>query len=153
MSARERSASHVPVAFLGVLWLILAAAIGYLQVRGANQIEVSWSTESEFETAGFNIFRSTEREGDYNQINEQLVPAEGNAARGADYTYLDSDIQAGQTYYYRLEEIEFDNSRQMYDIDVFDGGSANTGMVALAGLSALVGLFLIVTAIRENRKQ
>jgi len=44
---------------------------------GLDGILTSWTTETEPNTAGFNIYRSTEENGDFFKVNASLIPALG----------------------------------------------------------------------------
>jgi len=70
------------------------------------RVEMSWTTATEINTAGFNIYRSERAEGPYTRINPQLIPAKNDLIAGGTYTYVDDKTQASQTYYYQLEDIE-----------------------------------------------
>jgi hypothetical protein len=70
------------------------------------EIKVSWDTASEIDNAGFNIWRSEARNGMYTKVNTSIIPAEGEGGGGALYEYLDSDVGAGATHYYKLEAMD-----------------------------------------------
>ena len=78
---------------LAVAWLLLAGLIVVTQLTRAPQIEVAWSTETEFDTAGFNIWRSESQEGEYKKVNDLLIPGATDATAGAEYRYVDEDIE------------------------------------------------------------
>jgi hypothetical protein len=67
-------------------------------------IVIQWTTETEPNNAGFNIFRSTTENGNYSKVNESLITALGNAFSGASYRYLDKPDLAGD-YYYQLQSV------------------------------------------------
>ncbi|NOY58070.1 MAG: T9SS type A sorting domain-containing protein [Calditrichaeota bacterium] len=67
-------------------------------------ILINWTTETEPNNAGFNIFRSQNENGEYVKINESMIPAQGNATSGVSYSYTDSPENTG-TYYYKLQAI------------------------------------------------
>jgi len=75
-----------------------------------NSIEIVWITNTEFDSIGFHLWRATGKgwkNGDYStvtRLTEQLIPAEGNSGAGATYSYIDSDVEPGVTYYYGLED-------------------------------------------------
>jgi len=81
----------------------------------AAPIVIQWSTETEVNTAGFNVFRSDSREGQYVQINAKLVPSSPDPLLGGRYAYTDAQVEAGKTYYYKLEELESTGNRITYD--------------------------------------
>lgn len=138
---------------LGALWLVLAGAILYTQLAGPAEIEIEWVTETEFETAGFNIYRSESPAGSFVQINERLIPSQGDPAAGSAYAFLDRGVMAGQTYYYRLEEVEFNNSRSSYDVGSGTDPVMELWAVLLAAASVIVGLFLLTMSLRQERSE
>ena len=87
---------------LGILWFTLGGAILYMQFARPPVIEIELVTETEFDTAGFNISRSATPDGEFVQINPQLIPSAADPSSGANYSYTDSDVPAGETYYYKL---------------------------------------------------
>ena len=64
-------------------------------------IKLEWQTSSETNNIGYNVYKSQSKEGVYNKINDMLVPSRDNMM----YQYFDSSVQAGQTYYYKLEDV------------------------------------------------
>ena len=60
----------------------------------------NWSTASETNNARFEIVR------DGSGI-VATVPSQGNGATGHDYHWVDSDVENGRTYTYRLRSIDF----------------------------------------------
>ena len=76
---------------------------------------ISWETATEKDNAGFNLYRSLSVTGDYQRITSSLLPAEGNAFTGASYEFVDADVTAGNTYYYKLEDIS------IYGVSTFHG--------------------------------
>ena len=73
---------------------------------GAKKITLKWTTESEIDNAGFNLYRSESENGGYVKINPALIPAQGSPTSGAAYNYIDNDVQNRKTYYYKLEDID-----------------------------------------------
>ncbi len=74
---------------------------------GDGEVVLNWTTASEIDNAGFNIWRRTKdkKEG-FIKINPTLIPAEGSPVQGATYTYIDTNVKNGITYYYLLEDID-----------------------------------------------
>ncbi len=71
---------------------------------GQDGILTYWTTETEPNNAGFNLYRSEQENGEYEKINSNLIPAEGSPTTGAEYSFLDTPEQSA-TYYYKLEDI------------------------------------------------
>jgi hypothetical protein len=73
---------------------------------GNGSITLKWVTETEIDTAGFNILRA-EKKGDYIIINDEgLIPAVGSATQGASYEYIDTTAQNGKRYWYKMHELD-----------------------------------------------
>jgi len=73
---------------------------------GSGKVTLIWITASEIDTAGFNIYRSTEENGAYEKINSALIKATGSAGAGAAYRFVDSAVKNRKTYWYKLEDID-----------------------------------------------
>lgn len=71
-----------------------------------HHITLEWQTDSEINSEGFNVLRSESENGTYTQINPTLIAAEGSLGVGAAYQFIDSNVVKGQTYWYKLEEID-----------------------------------------------
>jgi hypothetical protein len=67
---------------------------------------IEWTTATELNSAGFNVYRSESRVGIFAKINAQLIPASNDALVGGNYRYEDTEVTPGKTYYYQLEEVE-----------------------------------------------
>jgi hypothetical protein len=83
-------------------------------------VVIEWVTESEIENVGFNLYRSSTRDGEYIQINDSMVLAEGSSLEGAAYQFFDEDVQNRKTYYYKLEDID------IYGVSTFHGSVSAT---------------------------
>ncbi len=69
-------------------------------------ILLAWTTASEVDNEGFNIYRSEAEDGEYVKINDALIPAQGDPSTGASYSFVDTDVRPGKTYYYKLEDVD-----------------------------------------------
>jgi hypothetical protein len=136
------------LAVIGILWLLLAVAIIVSQFSGPTPIKIEWETETEVNTAGFNLYRSTRRDGEFTKINRQLIPSEGSSVSGAAYAYIDRDVVAGQTYYYKLEDVEYDNTAEQHQIVEHAAPLAPWWMLLTAAFSILAGLLLLIKGLR-----
>ena len=79
-----------------------------------SQVIIQWSTESEIDNAGFNIFRSESENGDYIKVNDSLILSEGTSTQGAAYEFTDKNVQNRKTYYYKLEDIDINGTATMH---------------------------------------
>lgn len=148
VASGENSSSQRLLIVIGVLWLLLAAAIIISQLSGPTPIRIDWETETEIDTAGFNVYRSETIGGDYELLNETLIPSNGNSVSGARYSFTDEDVAAGNTYYYRLEDVELDNTTEQHEPIEYTAPLVSWWVPLVAALSILCGLFLIVKGLR-----
>lgn len=71
------------------------------------QVLVYWETAAEVDNAGFYIWRSNQQDGLFTRLNDTLIPSEGGSTWGAFYSYYDPAALHGQTYYYKLEDVDY----------------------------------------------
>ena len=72
---------------------------------GNTQVLVEWATSSEINVTGFYVQRSLQPDGGFARINPTLIPATGTPLIGANYSYLDTNLENDIPLYYRLEII------------------------------------------------
>ncbi len=77
-------------------------------------VVLTWDTASEVGTAGFNVYRSPANEDAFERVNATLIAAQGDELTGAAYRFEDNDVRAGRRYIYRIEEVEWDGSTNVY---------------------------------------
>jgi hypothetical protein len=114
---------------------------------------VEWTTESEVNLAGFNLYRSEDPDGRYVKLNDALIPASTDPVAGGRYLYTDTTVTAGADYYYRLEDVELDGNSTMHGpievvapADASPQGSYIGILVAIVLSAAVMGitaLFLV----------
>ncbi|MCX5903833.1 MAG: DUF1566 domain-containing protein [Proteobacteria bacterium] len=78
------------------------------------KVILNWSTESEIDNAGFNLYRSESDNGQYIKINALLITAQGSSTQGASYEFMDTNVQNRKTYYYKLEDIDLNGKTTMH---------------------------------------
>ncbi len=82
-----------------------------------NAIRITWTTQSEMDNAGFEILRSTSREGEYriitSYLNNPALLGQGNSNYEHRYSFVDRNVIPGQTYWYKLVDVDF-NGDKMY---------------------------------------
>ncbi len=69
-------------------------------------VKLSWTTQSEMNNIGFNIFRSDAPRDGYEKINGGLIPGAGTSAAQNSYSFVDDRLEQGRTYFYLLEDID-----------------------------------------------
>jgi hypothetical protein len=77
----------------------------FAAVFDGSKVKVSWKTETEINNSVFNILRAEAEAGLYVQINGSTIAAQGSPFQGATYEFVDTDVQNGKTYYYKLVDI------------------------------------------------
>lgn len=93
---------HVPTA---------VTLAGFSAYWDADAVVVEWETAAEINHIGFNVWRALHANGRYRQVNESIIPAQGlGGVTGASYTFVDDNVMAGTTYYYRLESVGADGT-------------------------------------------
>jgi hypothetical protein len=70
-----------------------------------SSLTIVWTTESELDIIGFNLYRSDTADGEFEKINEELIPPATDPFVGGEHTYVDETVTRGQTYYYQLETV------------------------------------------------
>jgi hypothetical protein len=70
------------------------------------RVILNWTTASERDNAGFNMYRAETENGEYVKINGALIPAKGSVAQGATYRFVDWSVEKGKTYFYKLEDVD-----------------------------------------------
>jgi hypothetical protein len=74
-------------------------------IPGVARVEVRWTTVSELDTAGFHVMRSTSADGPWERANDDLILGQGDAVAGASYSFMDTGLAGGVTYYYYIQEV------------------------------------------------
>jgi predicted extracellular nuclease len=102
-----RSSDHDPV-LIGLNLVPTAVTLARLEaIPDDDAVLVEWETAMEIDNLGFHLYRSELPDGPYARLNETLIPSqEPGAVFGAVYSWQDSDVQSGITYYYKLEDVE-----------------------------------------------
>ena len=77
------------------------------------EIVIRWTTESEIDNAGFNILRSNNRNGEYKQINTELIQGAGTTGERNTYKWIDPTAKTGVVYYYQIEDVSFAGERNL----------------------------------------
>ncbi len=76
------------------------------------KVVIRWTTESELDNAGFNLYRSETRNGEFTKVNEQMIQGNGTTAERSTYKWVDSSAKLGAVYYYQIEDVSFAGERQ-----------------------------------------
>lgn len=96
----------------------------------ADGVQLSWSTASEIQNLGFEIYRSAQQTGGFQLIgsyeNNPDLRGAGTTNVQNDYAFTDQSAAPGETYWYRLADVDFSGARTLHTpISVIAG--ENTG--------------------------
>lgn len=80
--------------------------------KSSGEVVIKWITESEMNNAGFNIKRSTTRDGGFKVINSAIIPGAGTTSERQSYTYTDKTANPNVVYYYQIECVSVDGTRR-----------------------------------------
>ncbi len=72
---------------------------------------LKWTTESEVDNAGFYIYRSQTREGEFKVVNPTMIQGSGTTSERSTYTWKDTTAKPNTVYYYRIEDISHAGER------------------------------------------
>jgi hypothetical protein len=79
--------------------VLITAFDAYVSTHG---VELRWAIASADGLKGFNIYRSEEREGSFERINEELLQPE------AEFSYRDAHVRPSTSYWYHLGAVDRD---------------------------------------------
>jgi hypothetical protein len=143
--------------FLFILPSLAALAFGadaiFLITHPA--VVVEWSTASELDTVGFNLYRSENNETGFQIVNNKLIPSSTDALVGGNYSFRDTSVKAGHTYFYLLEDVNADgavNRNGPIQVTAETGGIPETAAAGLMSVLAIVSLYLLLRNYRKNNR-
>jgi hypothetical protein len=143
------------------LWLLFTISALAAIVLGVDAIYlythpvvvVEWSTASELNTVGFNLYRSEDPNGKFQIINSQLIPSSPDALVGGNYSFRDTSVQARHTYYYMLEDMDasgVSNRNGPIQVRAEIGGIPE---MAVAGLMGMIAGTTLGVLLRDYRRR
>ena len=68
-------------------------------------VVLKWTTESEVDTAGYNILRSETKDGPFEIVNPKIIQGTGTTAERNAYTWTDTTAKPNTVYYYQIEDV------------------------------------------------
>jgi len=114
---------------------------------------LTWETAIEPDNVGFALWRSDSAEGAYSRITPSLIPAEGDATHGASYEYIDEEVDRGETYWYKLEDVDIYGQSAFHGpVNAMVPEAVLCGMVSHSGGASLVLFALVMTAVIAVRR-
>lgn len=87
--------------------------ISFKAMSKENNIQLTWTTASEENNAGFEVQRSTNGKT-FRTLD--FVEGHGTTVEKQEYFYDDKELRKGQTYYYRLKQIDYDGQFEYSEV-------------------------------------
>ncbi|MGB9299279.1 MAG: hypothetical protein WCD51_01670 [Anaerolineae bacterium] len=126
--SRRRICPAQVFALAAIMVLLLAcparvdAAVYLLYFRATGEedrVVLQWETAQELDNLGFNLHRAEVPELiEAQKLNQWLIPSEAfGGVFGASYSYQDTDVVEGVTYYYWLESVDMHSVGKFYSDD------------------------------------
>ena len=75
-------------------------------------VVLKWTTESEVDNAGFYIYRSETKDGEFKVVNPKMIQGAGTTGERNEYTWTDTTAKPNTVYYYRIEDVSHAGVRQ-----------------------------------------
>jgi hypothetical protein len=127
-----------------ILAVLMLIGGGAFLLTDIPPVLLSWETASEVGTAGFNVYRAPYSSDDFVQVNGALIPAQGDELVGAAYRYEDDDVVPGRRYTYRIEEMEWDGTTNLYpETETVRAGLPRFWIKIEGGVLLVLGLLLL----------
>jgi len=83
-----------------------------------NKVILTWTTQSEINNQGFEVYRSTREDGAYALIasyeNNEALQGAGNSNTERSYRYEDRLIAGGETYWYQIADVDYSGVRTFH---------------------------------------
>ncbi len=97
-------------------------------------VQLSWTTESEVNNAGFEIYRSVDPSANFILLagfkETPSLRGQGNSSRKHAYNYTDALVKNKQKYYYKLADVSYSGKRSYYGpISVNTGGESQRAAI------------------------
>jgi len=112
-------------------------------------VRIAWTTESEVDTLGFNLLRDDFADpGNGQQINPQLILAQGSPISGISYYYIDREVQAGKSYIYHLQEIN--SNHEIVELESIEIRVKHKGFVEIGIAMVLITKAILLYITRKK---
>ena len=73
---------------------------------------LNWTTESEVDNAGFYIYRSETKDGEFKIVNPTMIQGAGTTGERNEYTWTDTTAKPNTVYYYQIEDVSHAGERK-----------------------------------------
>ena len=98
--------------------LPLPVTLVSMSAMGENAlVKINWTTETEINNLGFNLYRSLNESTGYTRINSDLIPSQGYTVATQTYEYTDTrDVVNGLTYYYKISDVDVNGRERTHSV-------------------------------------
>lgn len=116
----------------------LAVTLASFDAQGqVDRVVVTWETVSELYNAGFNLYRGQQADGSDRALLTYVASQAPGSGQGAAYSYEDAAVEAGQTFWYWLEDVDLGGATTLHGLVSVTVQTPTA--VALAGFEAAAG--------------
>ena len=75
---------------------------------------LKWTTASEVENFGFDIYRAETENGPFDRITPEPIAGAGTTDEPQNYVFVDAEIDPTRDYYYYIESISLGGVREVF---------------------------------------
>ncbi len=91
----------------------LPVSLSHFRAEHTNAgVILKWTTESEVDNAGFYIYRSQTRDGEFKVVNPTMIQGADTTGERNEYTWTDATAKPNTVYYYRIEDVSHTGVRE-----------------------------------------
>jgi hypothetical protein len=127
---------------------ILLLCYGMYQ-RLTPTVRIAWTTESEVDTLGFNLLREDLTDpANGQQINPQLILAQGSPISGTSYHFIDREVQSGKSYIYHLQEIN--TNHEIVELESIEMRVKHKGVIEI-GIGLVLSAMALFLYMRKQK--
>lgn len=110
--------NYDPLLSMGTDQTLPVELSGFESISGNNEVLLKWSTHSEVNNLGFELYKSTNEDGEFEQIasyehNESLKGA-GNSTEIHQYSFKDIQVVNDIEYWYKLADVDITGVRTFH---------------------------------------
>jgi len=94
------------------------------------KVILTWTTASEIDNAGFNIYKSMRNQQNFQKINSKLIPGSGTTSNQHTYTFKDNQVIEGLQYYYKIQDVSYSGETEFSEAISVNPKSENSSQIA-----------------------
>uniref|UniRef100_UPI0021487A79 hypothetical protein n=1 Tax=Tahibacter caeni TaxID=1453545 RepID=UPI0021487A79 len=81
---------------------------------GSGPARLQWSASNDGRLYGYIVYRAEDRAGPYRRISSRVIHVLRDQEQVHSYTFEDTDVSAGKTYYYYVDTIDLRGKRERF---------------------------------------